>query len=198
MRRHYQILFPLLSLFLVRVDLTDLFPMKVKGQILEVIDGDTLRVKYGHAIEKLRLSKIDAPEKGQPFLGHKGDAGLYAKKCVKALISKKEVIILPEKRDIYGRLLGDVLGLSLRLVEEGCVSLYPHSVFSSKAEKYLYLRTLQKAKAQMSGLWKYGGVVQPKVWRKKFSKRISPQWKHRPVDCRRPCRPGQKSLQKED
>ena len=83
MRRPYQILLPLLSLFFVRVDLTDLFPLQLAVKVLKVYDGDTVSVQYGNHIWKVRLAKIDAPEKGQPFLSDKKDAGRWSQQCLR-------------------------------------------------------------------------------------------------------------------
>jgi micrococcal nuclease len=165
MRKWYQILLPLLSLFWVRVDLTDLFPLFIPVQVLKIYDGDTVLVGHGNYRFKVRLSRIDSPEKGQKFLTSSLDAGEVATNCASKLVSQKSLLKI-ERQDIYGRILGDLEGLSLRLVEEGCAGLYPHAEFSSKAEKFKYLKAYKKAKASRRGLWQYGGFIQPKIWRK--------------------------------
>lgn len=174
MRGPYQILYPLFSLFLVRVDLTDLIPVRMKVEILKVYDGDTVLVKKGFFESKVRLSAIDAPEKAQSFVSGRKGAGELSKKCLgKLLGSSSELSIYGF--DIYGRILGDLDGVSFKLVEAGCVSLYPHAKFESQQQKYLYLRAFQKAKKEKRGLWAFGGIQQPKAWRKKnnnFRKRI--------------------------
>lgn len=169
MGRPYQILMPLLSLFLVRVDLTDLFPLKIPVKVLKVYDGDTVLVGHGSLQMKVRFAKIDSPEKGQPFFGSNMDAGAYSKKCLEKII-KRDLILSIDKEDIYGRILGDLDGLSLKLIKNGCTTLYPHATFSSRAEKREFLSALKKAKASRRGLWQYGGFRQPKLWRK-ISKR---------------------------
>lgn len=174
MGRPYQILYPLFSLFLVRVDLTDLKPVSMRVEILKVYDGDTVLVKRGFFSSKVRLSAIDAPEKAQSFLSGKKGAGELSKKCLVRLLKPE-----PELRihgfDIYGRILGDLDDVSFKLVEAGCVSLYPHAKFANPQEKFLYLRALMRAKRLKRGLWAFGGIQQPKAWRKKnksFRKRI--------------------------
>lgn len=169
MGRHYQILLPLFSLFLQRVDLTDLFPLQMSVKVLKIYDGDTVLVGYKHQKLKIRLSKLDAPELGQPFLNGSGDAGRMAKGCLEKLLPSTAKLTI-EKQDIYRRLLGDLSGISLKLIQAGCSGLYPHAQFNSESEKYLYLRELQKAKNLKRGLWAFGGFRRPKEWRK-FSKR---------------------------
>ena len=193
MKLTYQILPPLLSLFLVRVELTDLFPLTQKVSLVRMIDADTMLVKYGNSTEKLRLSKIDAPEKGQPFLNGRGDAGRQSMDCARTYLRKKNYQMKVEKRDIYGRLLGDLDDLSFKLVKAGCVGLYPHAVFDSKDEKLKYIRTLYRARHEGLGVWKYGGYLQPKKWRKKFSKRSAGQLKRRSNRYRKPYLLEQKS-----
>lgn len=169
MRGPYQILMPLFSIFLVRVDLTDLYPLELRVQVVKIYDGDTVLVKRAHQSFKVRLSKIDSPEKGQRFLGSFKDAGEESKECMKKIINEETTLKL-EKNDIYGRILGDLDDLNFKLIESGCSSLYPMATFKNEKEKYRYLHALKKAKAQRVGLWKYGGFVQPKLYRK-LSKR---------------------------
>jgi endonuclease YncB( thermonuclease family) len=179
MGRTYQILIPLLSLFLNRVDLTDLYSLKLPVELIELYDGDTVLVKSGPYKFKVRLSKIDSPEKGQRFFGSNLDAGLLAKKCFEKLINKEQRLILKiEKWDIYGRVLGDLNELSFRSIQNGCTTLYPYAEFDSKREKFQYLKSLKIAKASRRGLWQYGGFLQPKIWRK-ISKRNEVPLKHR-------------------
>lgn len=174
MRGPYQILLPLLSLFLVRVDLTDLFPLSFKVEILKVYDGDTLLVGKGSFQQKLRLTPIDSPEKGQPLIGSRGDAGEFSRHCLQRLLKRQGNLVL-KGHDIYGRMLGDIDRVSLKLIQEGCTSLYPHATFGSKEEKWMYLRALMQARRERRGLWALGGFEQPKAWRKKqrFSKRVA-------------------------
>lgn len=174
MRRIYQILVPLLSLFLVRVDLTDMFPLKYQVQLLELLDADTAVVGLGKRRLKVRFSKIDAPEKGQPFLRAGGDAGNAARNCALRIIGQQRIFQLKiYKQDIYGRILGELDDLSFRFVEKGCVSLYPHAEFASKAQKFTFVRAQQLARRRKLGLWSRGGYLQPKLWRKKSRRQRS-------------------------
>jgi endonuclease YncB( thermonuclease family) len=174
MRGPYQILWPLLSLFLVRVDLTDLIPLTMEVDILKVYDGDTVLVAKGSFRQKVRLTPIDAPEKGQPFLNGAGDAGEFARRCLSQKISSRAELKI-YGLDIYGRILGDLDDLSFRLIEGGCCALYPQATFSSRQEKIHYAKAWLKARKLRRGVWALGGFEQPKAWRKKnrFSKRVA-------------------------
>lgn len=174
MRGPYQILWPLLSLFLVRVDLTDLYPLTMKVDILKVYDGDTVLVGNGSFSQKVRLTPIDAPEKGQPFLGKAGDAGEFARRCLTQKVSPRAELKI-YGLDIYGRILGDLDNLSYTLIAEGCATLYPQATFANRQEKIHYSQALMKARKLRRGVWAFGGFEQPKAWRKKnrFSKRVA-------------------------
>jgi len=176
MRRPYQILYPLLSLFLVRVDLTDLYPMEMEVEVVKILDGDTVSIQRGSFRHNVRLSKIDTPEKGQPFLLGSGDAGESSKKCLEKLLAKKGRLTI-FGIDIYGRILGDIDRVTFKMIQMGCAPLYPHSRFSSFHEKFLYLRAYFKARRERRGLWSKGGIQQPKKYRKsmKFRRRVSHQ-----------------------
>ena len=144
----------------------------MNAQVLRVYDGDTLLLKIGRNSQlKLRLSRIDSPELGQPFINSKQDAGEFSKACLKSIITKEGTVYI-EGFDIYGRALGNFNDLNLQLIQKGCTSLYPYATFKSKHEKFIYLQELAKAKRLRRGVWARGGYLLPKLWRKKkFSKR---------------------------
>lgn len=172
MRRIYQILLPLLSLFLVRVDLTDLFPLTYEVRLLHLLDADTALVALGSKQLKVRFSKIDAPEMGQPFMDGQGDAGSTSRNCASKVIgTQKKFRLRIYKQDIYKRILGELDELSFHFIQRGCVSLYPHAEFASRAEKFKYLRAQQRARSEGLGVWGRGGYLQPKVWRKLAKRR---------------------------
>ena len=44
-----------------------LLAVDFSGSVVSVLDGDTIEVLNGHHTERIRLSGIDCPEKGQAF-----------------------------------------------------------------------------------------------------------------------------------
>ncbi len=195
MHHPYQILIPLLSLFWVRVDLTDLFPLEVRVHILDIRDGDTVTVRTGNQSLKVRLSRIDAPELHQNFLGTKIDAGIVSRNCLRKIASD-DTILRIEGFDIYHRILGDLDGLNYKAVVSGCSGIYPHANFSSVTEKMIYLRALMKARKERRGVWAHGGYMLPKIWRK-ISKRNGARQLHSRGHFRVTYRPGQTRGRKE-
>ncbi|NWF74211.1 MAG: thermonuclease family protein [Nitrospirae bacterium] len=67
-----------------------------------VLDGDTIKVLNGHHAERIRLSGIDCPEKGQAFWKR-------AKQAASELVFDKEVTIQTHGHDKYKRTLGDMI-----------------------------------------------------------------------------------------
>jgi endonuclease YncB( thermonuclease family) len=53
------------------------------GEVIRVLDGDTIEVLHEKKPERIRLYGIDCPEKGQPF-------GQKAKQATSALVFSKE------------------------------------------------------------------------------------------------------------
>ena len=90
---------------------------EIRGKVVSIADGDTITVLDAEKVQhKIRLEGIDAPEKGQAF-------GTKSKEKLSELVGEKEVAVRWEKKDRYGRILGDVhLGdhhINLEMVHEG-------------------------------------------------------------------------------
>ena len=75
----------------------------VRGdRIVGVTDGDTIKLLDSNNVEyKIRLTGIDAPERGQPF-------GTASTKHLASMVVGKEVFVESSKQDRYGRTLGKV------------------------------------------------------------------------------------------
>lgn len=130
------------------------------GEVVGVIDGDTIEVMQGHQAQRVRLNGIDCPEKGQAY-------GTRAKQAASALVFGKEVTVRTHGMDKYGRTIADVLlsdGLNVNheLVKDGWCWWY---------RKYAPLdTTLQRleeaARDAKSGLWADPQPVPPWEYRK--------------------------------
>jgi micrococcal nuclease len=87
------------------------------GNVFSVLDGDTLEVLHNHHSERIRLSGIDCPEKGQAY-------GNKAKHAASDLAFGKEVTIQTHGHDKYKRTIGEVIlpdgtNVNHTLVKEG-------------------------------------------------------------------------------
>ena len=77
-------------------------PQVVIGKVTKVCDGDTIHVVTdGNVKFKVRLDRIDAPEKDQPY-------GKESTAYLTSLIRGKTVRVEWQKKDQYGRVLGIV------------------------------------------------------------------------------------------
>lgn len=133
----------------------------VQGQVMRVIDGDTIEVSIGGTLYTVRYIGIDTPETVHPTIGEE-PYGKEASDKNKALVLNKIVTLEKDvsETDRYGRLLryvyvGDLL-INAELVRLGYaqVSTYPPDV------KYqsLFLQLQQEAQAANRGLW---GLEEP-------------------------------------
>ena len=78
------------------------FALDFSGPVVSVLDGDTLEVLHNQHPERIRLSGIDCPEKGQAY-------GKRAKQAASELVFGKDVTLRTFGKDKYGRTLADVL-----------------------------------------------------------------------------------------
>ena len=90
-----------------------------------VLDGDTIEVLHNMHPDRVRLSGIDCPEKGQAY-------GNKAKHAASAFVFGRDVILQTHGQDKYGRTLADVLlpdgtHVNHELVREGWCWWYRRS-----------------------------------------------------------------------
>ena len=131
------------------------------GRVVGVLDGDTLEVLNGHHAERIRLSGIDCPEKGQAY-------GQKATHAVSALVFGKEVTLQTHGHDKYKRILADVFlpdgtNVNHELVKDGWCWWY-RKYAPGNAE----LEQLEsEAREAQRGLWADPHPVPPWEWRKR-------------------------------
>lgn len=123
-----------------------------RAPVLEVVDGDTVRVP-GYTV---RLYGVDAPEKDQPF-------GSQATGCLAALVWGRVVEVHPRDTDRYGRLVAvlvvDGQEVNAILVAQGCAWAYPQTGQDYRDEEL-------QARLQGRGLWALPHPIPPWEWRK--------------------------------
>ena len=139
------------------------------GLCTKVIDGDTIHVVTGGNVRfKVRLERIDAPEKDQPY-------GKEATDYLVKLIKGKTVRVEWVKKDQYGRILGIVYydqpgnpnskpnrqDINLTMVSTG--NAWHYSYFDQTPA---YAAAESAAKEKKLGLWASDNVVSPYEWRK--------------------------------
>jgi micrococcal nuclease len=131
------------------------------GDVVGVLDGDTIKVLHSGKAERIRLQGIDCPEKNQPF-GHK------AKQATSALVFAKKVTLAIYGKDKYRRILADVLiadgtNVNHELVKEGWCWWYRKFAPGDTELK----RLEQDARDAKKGLWADPKRISPWEWRKR-------------------------------
>ncbi|MDO8776167.1 MAG: thermonuclease family protein [Burkholderiaceae bacterium] len=137
----------------------------IQGKVVGVTDGDTITVlDQSKTQHKIRLSGIDAPERGMPF-------GQKSKQHLSDLVAGKQVTVEATKIDRYKRSVGKVLvdghDANLAQVEAGFAWHYKdYQREQSKADRLAYSQAEDLAREASKGLWMDGDPVPPWNWRK--------------------------------
>ena len=117
----------------------------VVGKVVKVVDGDTLHVYNNKKTYKIRLSGIDAPERGQAY-------GKRAKEHLEFLVAGKQVIAIVESKDRYGRYVASVKVQSKDVCAEMLTAGYAWHYKQYDNNKYYY-ELQREAKKAKRGLW---------------------------------------------
>ncbi len=143
----------------VLVSVSEAFPFT--GQVVGVLDGDTIEVLHNRKAERIRLQGIDCPEKGQAF-------GKIAKWATSAMVFGRTVTIQTHDTDRYKRtvanvLLADGTNVNHKLVKDGWCWWY-----RKYAPDDAVLEALEtEAREAKRGLWIDPRPIPPWEWRKR-------------------------------
>ena len=163
-----------LVLLLAALCITASVHADISGRVVVVSDGDTIKVLAADMIEyKVRLTGIDAPERGQPF-------GNASRKHLASMIAGKEVLVESTREDNYGRVLGKVwvqprscpacgrtLDVNHAQVVDGMAWWYRYYAREqSEEDQGRYESAEDEAKVRKRGLWADPDAVNPYEWRK--------------------------------
>ena len=151
---------PLLIAFLVILGAGLADGAELTGHVISVTDGDTIMLLTSDRKRlTIRLIEIDAPEGGQPW-------GDRSRQALSALVSSRNVCIVENGTDQYGRTLGRIyvgaMDVNAEMVRNGSAWAY---------RQYLTDRALltieQEAKTAKRGLWSMSAnqIVPPWEWR---------------------------------
>ena len=142
----------------------------LNGRVVRVADGDTVTVLDGNDVQhRIRLSGIDAPELHQAF-------GTQSKKSLSDLVFGKDVTVLYDKADQYGRLVGKIIldgqDVNLEQVRDGMAWHYKeYEREQSPEDREQYARAEDEARAQHRGLWQDPNPVEPSQFRREQRER---------------------------
>lgn len=124
---------------------------EITGEVVKVLDGDTVIIQDGEDKFKVRLAHIDAPEKDQ-------ECGDHAKMTLSILIDSKFVYVEFHQIDMYGRIIGTiylrkVLGIYIGNINKAMVqngAAWWYEEFSNDSE---YATLQAEAKQNKLGVW---------------------------------------------
>jgi endonuclease YncB( thermonuclease family) len=108
-------MFRILILSLISLGLAAASPsVSLTGRVVAVHDGDTLTVRSGTDLFKVRLADVDAPERGQAF-------GKQARRFTGEMALGKRVRVDVALVDVHGRRVGEVITEDGRVLNEELV-----------------------------------------------------------------------------
>lgn len=156
MRRTYAALLPLLALA-VLAGAAGAEPPSLEGVVVKVVDGDTIHVRVGDRVEKVRYIGVNTPEIDRP--GKSGQpGGQEAREVNRSLVAGRQVRLELDvsPRDQYGRLLAYVwVGRTMvnaELVDRGVAQVM--TVPPNVRYQELFLRLQRDARDAGRGLWR--------------------------------------------
>ena len=137
------------------------FAADLSGKVVAIADGDTFTLLTAEKQQvKIRLAEIDAPESGQPY-------GNKSKQALSGLIFGKDVRVVVQTKDRYGRTVGRPyvgdLDICAEMVRLGAAWAY---------REYLRDQTLltleSDSRARGRGLWgtSEAQAMPPWEWRR--------------------------------
>jgi len=135
------------------------------GRVVRIADGDTITVLDStNTQHRIRLQGIDAPESHQAY-------GNQSKQNLSAMIFDKDVTVIYEKIDQYGRIVGKILldgkDMNLEQVKAGLAWHYKeYEREQTPEDRELYARAEAEARDARRGLWQDPDPVEPSVFRR--------------------------------
>jgi endonuclease YncB( thermonuclease family) len=130
----------------------------LKGEVLSIGDGDTIRVRQGGRAITVRLACIDAPETAQRPYGQQARSYLQQR-----LPIGREVTLEVKTTDRYGRSVAEVISdinINLAMVEDGQAFAYRQYLGGCDAKEYLDAE--YRASRRRYGVWQVpGGITRP-------------------------------------
>jgi len=152
----------------------------IEGRVVSIEDGDTITVLDAARVQhRVRLSGIDAPERGQP-------GGVRSKNSLAEIVFEQAVRVEWAKRDAYGRVVGKVwvappdaqcrgrpdcpptfdAGLA-QLAQGRAWWFRRYAAEQPPEERVRYEATESLAREKRLGLWRDGTAIPPWEWRQR-------------------------------
>jgi micrococcal nuclease len=129
---------------------------EITGKVIGISDGDTITVLQDRTQYKIRLYGIDCPESHQDF-------GTKAKQFTSDLVFGKQVKVVKQDMDRYGRTVGMVyvgdVCVNQEIIKNGFAWLYQRYCTSTICKEWSKLE--QQARSSKIGLWSQPNPIPP-------------------------------------
>ena len=148
---------PLLVVLALALALPALAQSALEGTVVRVVDGDTIHVRLGERLEKVRYIGVDTPELHHPTRGQE-PGGRTAAAVNGLLVSGRRVRLEldAQSRDRFGRLLAyvwvDATMVNAELVRRGVAQVM--TVPPNVRYQALFVRLQREAREAGRGLWR--------------------------------------------
>ena len=135
------------------------------GRVVRIADGDTITVlDSANTQHRIRLEGIDAPESLQAF-------GARSKQSLSQMVFDRDVTIVYQKTDPYGRLVGKITfdgkDINLEQVKLGMAWHYKeYQLEQTPEDRELYAKAENEARIARRGLWQDSNPIEPSAFRK--------------------------------
>ena len=129
----------------------------VEGIVVRIVDGDTIHVRVGNRIEKVRYIGVNTPEVHHPRKGEE-PGGREATEVNRGLVGARHVRLETDvqARDRYGRLLAyvwvDDMMVNAELVRRGYAQVM--TVPPNVRHQALFVKLQRDARDAGRGLWR--------------------------------------------
>ncbi|OGL06540.1 MAG: hypothetical protein A3H48_03985 [Candidatus Rokubacteria bacterium RIFCSPLOWO2_02_FULL_71_18] len=138
------------------LDVPPALAARLEGTVVRVVDGDTIHVKVGERVEKVRYIGVNTPEVHHPTKGE--EPGGREAACVnRDLVAGRQVRLEldAQTHDRYGRVLAyvwvDGAMINAELVRLGYAQVM--TIPPNVRHQALFLRLQREARAAERGLW---------------------------------------------
>lgn len=164
---------PKVSVLLLALWVGAIHAESLTGKVIHVSDGDTITILADGVAHRVRLSGIDAPEKGQPF-------GNRSRQHLRGIAHGREAAAECHKTDRYQRKVckvmvqprdcqpcGHTLDVGLAQIAAGLAWWYrEYAREQSEEDRGQYESEEREAKVRKHGLWSLSDPMPPWEWRR--------------------------------
>jgi endonuclease YncB( thermonuclease family) len=150
-----KIILEIIPIFLILISLAHAVT-EITGKVIGISDGDTITVLQDKTQYKIRLYGIDCPESHQDF-------GSKAKQFTSDLVYGKQVKVVQQDIDRYGRRVGIVyvgdLCVNQEIIKDGFAWVYQRYCDTPICQDWMKLE--EQARNSKIGLWSHPNPIPP-------------------------------------